>query len=315
VEVQRLATDTIVVHTPAKLNLLFEVLGKRADGYHEIVSLMCPISLYDTLILQPRGDGRLDLQCRLATLPCSTAENVGANRQNKQDAACADILPAGPSNLVLRAMETLRRRCGTSHGANVVLIKRIPLAAGLGGGSSDAAAALVAANLAWSLRLPQDQLMAAAAELGSDVPFFLVGGAAVCRGRGERIERVDVPDGWHFVVVRPTDGLSTAAVYGVCKPAEEPRSPRPLVEAMRRGDARQLGRQFYNRLQPAAAQLSPSIERLRGVFASLDVCGHAMSGSGTSYFGLCRHARHARRLAQRLRAGGWGRVSVVHSCR
>ena len=314
-EVQRLAADTIVIHTPAKLNLLFEVLGKRADGYHEIVSLMCPISWYDTLTFCPSADGRLDLRCRSATLPCPTSKKEKENRQIAQSTAAADRLPLGAHNLVVRALDTLRRRCGLSQGANVQLTKRIPLAAGLGGGSSDAAAALVAANLGWDLHLSGRELAEAAAELGSDVPFFLAGGAALCRGRGEQVEPLALPGAWHFVVVRPADGLSTAAVYGVCQPAEEPHSPRPLVEAIKRGDPRELGRRLFNRLQPAAAGLSPSIGRLHDAFAALDCLGHAMSGSGTAYFGLCRHARHARRLARRLRAAGWGSVAAVQSCR
>ena len=136
-------------------------------------------------------------------------------------------VPRDGKNLVLRAVELVRRRTGTKQGARLRLIKRIPTAAGLGGGSSDAAAALVAANLGWKLGLSLPELAALAAELGSDVPFFLNRGPAVCRGRGERIEPADGLGLMNFVVVRPPEGLATAAVYGVCRPAASPRPCSP----------------------------------------------------------------------------------------
>ena len=195
------------------------------------------------------------------------------------------------------------------------LVKRIPVRAGLGGGSSDAAAALVAANLGWNLGLHAGELARWPPQLGSDVPFFLAGGPAICRGRGERIEPAAGLGPWNFVVVRPPEGLATAEVYAVCRVAERPRSVDPLVEALRRGNASAAGRLLWNRLQPAAARLSPWIERLRETFAEQDLWGHGMSGSGTSYFGLCRHARQARRLARCLQATGIGSVFAVRTCR
>ena len=164
----------IVIQTPAKLNLFFEVLGKRGDGYHEIETLMCPIDWYDTCALKKR---RVQ----------SWNWNAGGV-QWPAVAAVFEEVPHDGRNLVWRAVDLVRRRTGTKQGARLRLIKRIPTAAGLGGGSSDAAAALAAANLGWSLGLSQAELSALAAELGSDVPFFLYRGAAVCRGRGERIE-------------------------------------------------------------------------------------------------------------------------------
>jgi 4-diphosphocytidyl-2-C-methyl-D-erythritol kinase len=301
-QVHRSAVE-IVVQAPAKLNLFFEVLARRADGYHEIETLMCPIDLFDTLYFKEEPSGELALQCQWAGTPGGPA-NAGF-----------DAIPCGPENLVLRAVELLRRRTGEKRGATLRLIKRIPAAAGLGGGSSDAAAALTAANLGWKLGLSPADLAQAAAQLGSDVSFFLSGGAAICRSRGEQVEPVAGLGTMHFVVVRPPAGLATAAVYGVCRPAGEPRKPAALVEALRRGDVRAAGRLFHNRLQTAAELLSPWIERLRRAFAELDFCGQGMSGSGTSYFGLCRHARHARRMAQRLHSRSMGSVFAVQSCR
>jgi len=116
-------------------------------------------------------------------------------------------------------------------------------------------------------------------------------------------------------VVKPPAGLATAEVYGVCRPAERPESVTRLLTALREGNLNQTGRLLVNRLQPAAETLSPWIERLSDAFKRLDVLGHGMSGSGTSYFGLCRHASHARRVARRLLANGVGSVFAVRSCR
>jgi 4-diphosphocytidyl-2-C-methyl-D-erythritol kinase len=292
----------LVIHAPAKLNLFFEVLAKRADGYHEIETLMCPIDLYDTLHFEDRPDGPVEFACR--RVPGGSLGDRGL-----------DNLPEGPENIVVRAVECVRRWTGVRRSARLLLVKRIPAAAGLGGGSSDAAAALVAANEAWRLGRSRRELAQWAAELGSDVPFFLADGPAICRGRGEQVESVTGLGRLHFVVVYPPAGLATAAVYGACRPALRPRSVQPVVDAWRRGDWRLPGRRLVNRLEPAAETLSPWIGRLQREFQQQDCLGHGMSGSGSSYFGVYRHARHARRSAQRLRAKGLGAVFAAQSCR
>jgi 4-diphosphocytidyl-2-C-methyl-D-erythritol kinase len=294
----------LVVQAPAKLNLFFEVLAKRADGYHEIETLMCPVGLYDTLLFREGPEEQLELTCQ-------RVHGAGGPTGQKGELD----LPEGRENLVLRAVELLRQQAGIRRGASLRLIKRIPIAAGLGGGSSDAAAALVAANQAWGLAYSRGELAQFGARLGSDVPFFLSRGPAVCRGRGERVEEVPAVVGLHFVVVHPPEGLSTAAVYDRCRPGREPRTLAPMLEAIQQGDISRIGRLLFNRLRPAAESLSPWIQRLQREFAGQDCPGHGMSGSGTSYFGLCRHARHARRAARRLQANGVGSVFTVRSCR
>lgn len=301
-QVHRSAVE-LVIQTPAKLNLFFEVLAKRIDGYHEIETLMCPIGLYDTLCFEEIPGHKVEFSCRLASSACN------------RDGRGFSTIPTGPENLVVRAVELARRRAGVHRGARLLLVKRIPAAAGLGGGSSDAAAALVAANEGWQLGRSSSELAEWAAELGSDVPFFLVGGSAVCRGRGELVEPVPGLAGLWFVVVYPPEGLSTAAVYGLCRPADRAQQVQPLVDALRRGDLATVGRRLCNRLQPAAESLSPWVKRLQHEFHQEDCLGHGMSGSGSSYFGVYRHARHARRSAQRLHARGLGAVFAVRSCR
>ncbi|MBN1394486.1 MAG: 4-(cytidine 5'-diphospho)-2-C-methyl-D-erythritol kinase [Pirellulales bacterium] len=293
----------VVVQAPAKLNLFFEVFGKRDDGYHEIETLMCPINLYDTLYVRDAPIGPARLRCR-RVFGAGGPEGRGLTN-----------VAEGADNLVVRAIELARRRSGVEQGAEALLIKRIPAAAGLGGGSSDAAAALVAVNVLWRLGRSREQLAQWAEELGSDVPFFLAGGPAVCRGRGERVTLVGGLGNMNFVLVRPPDGLATAAVYAACRAAERPRSVNELIEALINGDGKLSGRRMFNRLQPAAEKLSPGLNRLERAFKQLDLAGHGMSGSGTSYFGVCRNARHARRCAGRLRAKRWDVVFTVRSCR
>jgi 4-diphosphocytidyl-2-C-methyl-D-erythritol kinase len=293
----------VVVQAPAKLNLFFEVLGRRDDGYHEIETLMCPIDLYDTLYCREEPSGHLELTC----------ESIhGAGPRNGPQ---SQPLPQGADNLAVKAIEVLRRRAGIDRGVRLRLVKRIPAAAGLGGGSSDAAAAIAAADQVWGLNWPLDRLADAAAEVGSDVPFFLFGGPAICRGRGERIESVASGGILHFVIVFPPVGLSTAAVYAACQPARSPRTVTSLVEACAQNKLNEIGRLLFNRLQPAAKTLSPWIERVERALVREDCPGHGMSGSGSSCFGVCRHAKHARWVARRLQADGLGRVFAVRSCR
>ncbi len=297
----REVADGVEVWTPAKLNLFFEVLAKRTDGFHEIETLMAPVDLYDTLTVENDPAGRLTLSC-------------GWVRQDSDRASdTSGTLPADADNLAVQAVDLLRRRYGPDRGARLRLSKRIPAVAGLGGASSDAAAALVAGNRVWRLGLSAATLAELAAELGSDVPFFLYGGPAVCRGRGERIERVSRLAVLNAVIVRPPVGLATAEVYGRCRPADSPRSVTAIVESLRRGDLAAAGASMFNRLEAAAASLSPWVERLRKEFGAADCVASQLTGSGSCYFGLCGSARHARRVAARLRSAGLGMVFVVRT--
>lgn len=319
------------IWAPAKLNLYLEVLGKRADGFHELETLMVPISLFDTLRFELRKDDQLLLRCRWAG-GSSHSGRVGD-------------LPLDSDNLVYRAVSLLRERAGIARGLTMDLHKRIPSAAGLGGGSSDAAAALVGANLLWELGWSVEQLSGLAAELGSDIPFFLASGPAICRGRGERVE----PTRWHgprdFVVLRPPEGLATAQVYrNITIAGPEQRTAAPAAPARTEAaidsagwgsagwgsadrGAERLGPEWhtsggtsaerswavYNRLQAAAETLAPWLRELRNTFAELDVLAHQLSGSGSAYFAACRNPRHARRIAGIVGSRNEGQVYCVRS--
>lgn len=302
-----------IIHAPAKLNLFLEVSARRGDGFHELETLMVPIRLFDSVTLEPTpsaGKGSGDICFRLVV--CDRAQAPGGD------------VPTGGDNLVVRALDLLRRRSGCPLGAKVELVKRIPAAAGLGGGSSDAAAALELANRAWGIHCPHGELARLAAELGSDVPFFLSHGAAICHGRGEIVERLPSVAPFHVVIVKSPATLATRDVYErldalpPVKPAQSgagsKRRLAALTRALRQGNLFGLDRWIGNRLQAAADALSPWIGRVRGEFAALDFLGHQLTGSGTGYFGVCRHAQHARRLASILKTRQLGLVYVTRSC-
>jgi len=297
---------------PAKLNLYFEVLGRRSDGFHDVESLMVPLRLADSIALTPTlptGDG---LSGEI-TLDIRTSFPLRVPLESPR-------VPSGSANLVVKALERLRERSGCSLGARVELVKRIPLAAGLGGGSSDAAAALALANRAWDLRWPINRLVEVAAEIGSDVPFFLFDRPAICRGRGEQVSPLPSLKPLHFVIVKPPAGLSTADVYRMHEASgrDVPSTGSnhlDRIAASLGGEQRPNCRHWMqNRLQEAAASLSPWVERLRAAFDKLDCLAHQLSGSGSAYFGVCRHAQHARRLATMLRSQQLGLVYATRSC-
>jgi 4-diphosphocytidyl-2-C-methyl-D-erythritol kinase len=292
--------DTVLVRAPAKVNLFLEVLGRRPDGYHEIATLMVAVSLYDTLELKEEATGQVRLTCDQPTLSI------------------------GPENLVCRAAEVLRRHTSSTRGADIRLIKRIPVAAGLAGGSTDAAATLAGLNRLWQLGLPLSELAAIGAEVGSDVPFFLTTPAAWCTGRGEKTTPWPLGRTLHLVLVCPSIGLSTADVYrGVTIP-ERPESGDEIRQAAADGNMEEIGRRLHNRLQPAAERLCPPIAACRNRLAQLGAAGQMMSGSGTSVFALCRDYAEALRAALSLRAAdeeaatgpetGGAQVFVVQSC-
>lgn len=295
----RIAADRVEIQAPAKINLFLEILARRPDGYHEIETLMSRIGLYDSLSFRPNESPEIRLDCRWA---------AGLARY-----ALGDV-PLPEKNIVTKAASLLQQRSGCGRGAEIRLVKRIPSAAGLGGASSDAAAVLVAANIAWELNWSRQQLAELAAELGSDIPFFLGSGSAICRGRGERIEPTE-PIRLHVVVVRPPVGLSTPQVYRGCRPASTPASVSKLQSGLRRGNWNEVKSALVNRLEEPAAQLTTWIGRLRKEFENAGSIAQQMSGSGSSYFGICENARHARRVAGRLRGRDLGLVISTSTTR
>lgn len=260
---------------PAKLNLTLEVVGKRADGFHAIETLMVPVDLCDTLEVRPGGG---------LTLTCDRPD-----------------IPTDGRNLVVKAAAALQRATGCTRGAEMRLTKRIPHEAGLGGGSSDAATALLALNDLWELNLPAPQLAAVAADVGSDVAFFLAGTAGWCTGRGEVVTPEPVGSPIDVVIVKPPVGLSTKEVYGRVVVPTPPLDGTAARDALRAGDVEGLGRALFNRLQGPAFAVAPAVEALWRELAALSPLGCQMTGSGSAVFALCRDAPEAARTAAAVR--------------
>jgi 4-diphosphocytidyl-2-C-methyl-D-erythritol kinase len=284
----------VQVRAPAKVNLFLEVLARRPDGYHELATLMVAVSLYDTLEFREEPTGVVRVACD------------------------QPALSAGPDNLICRAAEAVRRRAGLGQGVDVRLWKRIPLAAGLAGGSSDAAATLAGLNALWRLEWGRDEFAEVGAELGSDVPFFFATPAAWCTGRGERVEPIALGRPLDFVLICPPVGLSTAQVFQRVTVPSPPLSGDGVRRAAAAGDVEELGRLLHNRLQGPAAGLCPAVENAHARLAALAPAGVLMSGSGSTVFALCRGPGEARRLRRALapatEGGGGTRAQIVQSC-
>jgi 4-diphosphocytidyl-2-C-methyl-D-erythritol kinase len=296
------ASRSLKVLAPAKLNLFLRVVRRRDDGFHDLETVMTAINVYDTLLFEPGESSNISLRVSMAL-------------SRNSHSVTADPIPTGPDNLVLRAAHLLRDHAGGMQGAQITLIKRIPSAAGMGGGSSDAAATLAGLNRFWNLGLPRATLLDLAAKLGSDIGFFLgESSTSVCRGRGELVEPLRLPTCLHFVVARPASGLSTPEVFKHCRPNRTERGVEEFIQSMKQSGLGRMVRLLLNDLQAPAELLNSEVRELRQKFKTLPVLGHQMSGSGTSYFGVCASARLARTVAERLRASGVPWVHVARSC-
>ena len=253
----------VIASAPAKLNLFLEVTGRRDDGFHDLETVMQTISLSDTLVLESADD--LSLHCpRLAELPAER-------------------------NLAHRAATLLQDHLGLKRGARITLHKRIPAGAGLGGGSSDAASVLTGLCRLWEVSLPLDELTELAGRLGSDVPFFVHGNTALCRGRGELVEPIAARGVWHYLLVLPASSNNTAEVYRHFDRlgSYDIITADSVIRALASGEAMALGRALFNRLEAAGASINPDVRR------SLDVLGDEgvlMTGSGSACFKLCESA-------------------------
>lgn len=288
---------SLVIDTPAKLNLHLEVLGRRGDGFHELETVMVSVGLYDTLELTPAIAG-----IRLSCL-------YGGQR------GPIHLPTADKENLVVRAASRLQDLCGVSPGVRIRLTKRIPMEAGMGGGSSDAAAALMGLNHLWRLGLDRAAMHRAAAHLGSDVNFFLDSPVvAVCRGRGERIEPREFRGALWFVVVKPPVGLSTAEVFRNYRlPEAKQRTASDILSALQSGSVGRCGEALFNALQSQAEEQSPPVVQALRELRSQRVAGAAMTGSGTACFAVCRDRRHAECVASVVRQRDVGAVYVVRT--
>jgi 4-diphosphocytidyl-2-C-methyl-D-erythritol kinase len=280
-------TGRFTLRARAKINLNLRVLGRRPDGYHEIETVLQTISLHDSLVFEPVS-GAIDFEV----------------------AGTGDV-PGGESNLVLKAVAALAGFRPRGAGARVRLEKSIPVGAGLGGGSSDAAAALVGLCRLWGVRPSEDDLRAAAVTLGADVPFFLTGGTALATGIGTAVESLPDLDGYALLVVSPGVKVATAEVYARVRPPLTPAlkisSMARFIPTLRGGSTR--GAEEWvragNDLEPYARELCPAIGVIKDRLIAAGASVASMSGSGSSVFGIFRDERPLGALVRELESAGY----------
>lgn len=291
--------EPVTVRAPAKINLYLSIGERRPDGYHDLTTVFHAVSLYDEVTATP-------------------ASSLSVAIEGEGEAE----LPADRGNLAARAAILLARRVEVAPAVRLDLTKRIPVAAGLAGGSADAAAALVACDALWGSGLGRGELTELAAELGSDVSFALAGGTALGTGRGERLTPVLASGGWHWVLGIADGGLSTPAVYAELdrlradgkRAAPAPvGGPDGVMNALRRHDPAALGAALANDLEPAARSLRPGLARTLARGYELGALGGVVSGSGPTFAFLVRSRDSAVRLAAALAGAGVCRtVKAVH---
>ena len=260
-------TQTLSVESPAKINLVLEVLGKRADGYHELETVMTRVSLTDRLSFSVADSG--------ISLDVSAPE-----------AADFSELPPSSENLIVRTLRRLQEQSGCRLGLHIDLVKRIPIKAGLGGASSNAATALMAANHLWGLEFSTEQLARVANEMGSDITYFLYEGAALCRGRGEQVQPLKSSYGWPVVLLQPPFGLSTADIFRTVKIPTQPRTTSALVETLAVGNVAGLSNCLFNRLEESALEHNNWFRQAHQLFREAGAVAAQMTGSGSCFFGV-----------------------------
>ncbi len=274
----------------AKINLFLEVTGVRPDRYHGLSTIFQSISLYDTLTFNP-SDSDISLTCS------------------------SDTIPVDSSNLVWKAAALLKEKYSVKEGVSMHLEKEIPVGAGLGGGSSDAAAVLRGLNTFWDLKLSPTTLQDLGAQLGMDVPFFIRGGTAFAIERGEVIAQyLPTPEFW-MVLVYPNLFVSTKEVYQQLdeKVYYRPESPQPILNCIRLDQRTQLSALLYNRLESVTLPLYPPILEIKEALSLWGCEGVLMSGSGSSIFGICRTQEEAEKKAEQIQKqfGYWAKA--VHT--
>jgi 4-diphosphocytidyl-2-C-methyl-D-erythritol kinase len=273
---------------PAKINLTLRITGVRADGFHELESLVAQINLCDTVSVAPHEAGCYALDCDDADLP------------------------SDGSNLVLQAARAINAAGGTNHGARISLKKRIPAGAGLGGGSSDAATTLTLLNEVWLVGVGKEELSRLAALLGSDVPLFLHTPLCVMRGRGERVEELGAPPPLWAALVLPEIHCATKAVYAAWDELRPPAAQQSLEDVLAaRGSAIKLMELLFNDLEAAAFRAVPSLGGLAERIAEVDGRAVRLTGSGSALFRLFDDAPAAARFALVVGSELGVRVDVV----
>ena len=280
--------NRISLKAPAKINLFLEILGKRDDGYHEIETVMQEIDLVDNLQFEEIQEG-VRLKC---------------NDEN---------IPSDENNLVCKAANLILNECGIKKGVLISLEKNIPVGAGLGGGSSDAAATLKALNLLWKIGLNDAELMEFAAKLGSDIPFFIKGKTSLCSGRGERITPIEVKSKMNYLVIFPHINISTTTIYRNLKIdlTKKIIDVSFFLNALKQHKVAGISKLLFNRLEEVIFATYPDLLDVKRDLDHFDFCGLSISGSGSAFFGLCNDRQHAEAIKGKIELSDIGNVFAV----
>ena len=280
--------NRISLKAPAKINLFLEILGKRNDGYHEIETVMQEIDLVDNLQFEEIQEG-VRLNC---------------NDKN---------IPSDENNLVCKAANLILNECGIRKGVLISLEKNIPVGAGLGGGSSDAAATLKALNLLWKIGLNDAELMEFAAKLGSDIPFFIKGKTALCSGRGEKITPIEVKSEMNYLVIFPHINISTATIYRNLKIdlTKKIIDVSFFLNALKHPKVAGISKLLFNRLEEVVFTTYPDLLDVKKALDHFDFCGLSVSGSGSAFFGLCKDKQQAEAIKSKIELSDIGNVFAV----
>lgn len=278
----------IKIAAPAKINLFLEILGKRQDGYHEIETVMQEVSLFDYIYME------------------NYDKNVVFTCSNPK-------LSTGEDNLVVKAVRLLQNESKTYRGVKIHLDKRIPIGAGLGGGSSDAVATLVGLNKLWRIGYDEKQLMSLAGKLGSDTPFFVVGNTAICKGRGEIVTPYPINVSYNYIIIYPRFEVNTAMVYKNFKNSLT-KNLKDVSFFMREfisGNPNKLGAILHNRLEDVVFKLYPDLEKTKKTLGKFNFCGVLLSGSGSALYGLCKEEMDLKEIELKIKMLNIGDVFVV----
>lgn len=268
----------LYVKAPAKINLTLDVLYKRPDNYHEVEMIMTTVDLADRIGLEPRADGQIKI--------------ISTDR----------FVPNDERNFAYQAAKLLKDTYGITEGVSIKIDKEIPIAAGLAGGSSDAAATLRGLNEMWNLNLTMDELAELGAKIGSDVSFCIYGGTALATGRGEKIEELPAPPTCWVVLAKPKIGVSTADVYGGLKleGIEHPNT-KQMIEAIEKQDYELVCKSLGNVLETVTFKLHPEVITIKEQMQRFGADAVLMSGSGPTVFGLVDSETRTTRIYNGLR--------------
>lgn len=268
----------LYVKAPAKINLTLDVLYKRPDGYHEVEMVMTTVDLADRILLEPRKDGNIVLTSN------------------------SSVIPTDDKNHAYQAAQLLKHTYGINEGVTITIDKEIPVAAGLAGGSSDAAATLRGLNQLWNLNLSIDTLAELGAKIGSDVSFCVYGGTALATGRGEKIEQLPPPPNCWVILAKPPISVSTASVYGGLSldKVEHPNT-KEMIRALEEGNYELIYHTLGNVLESVTFQLHPEVKILKEQMKRFGADGVLMSGSGPTVFGLVDSEARVSRIVNGLK--------------